>query len=160
MAKRSRLGCIARIAWATGSVTDARTVKSLVYLRHALDRGEALVVFGVVAAQRADVVQRARLQAEQVAAVHQLGVDGILIHLGDHRLVEPGRQHVDQLHARDELAVLLGGDLAGHEDTKVPDAVVQRVDNRLAVRDDLALVVVEIENPVQRLLRWRDVVAP
>ena len=68
-----------------------------------------------------------------------------VIDLGDDRLVEAGRQHVDHLHARDELAVLLGGDLAGHEDAEVPDAVVHRIDDRLAVRDDLALMVVEVE---------------
>ena len=38
--------------------------------------------------------------------------------------------------------------------------LVQRVDDGLAVGDDLVLVVVEVEDPVQRLLRRRDVVAP
>ena len=43
---------------------------------------------------------------------------------------------------------------------RCPIAVMQRIDDRLPVGDDLAHVVVEVENPVQRLLRRGDVVAP
>ena len=41
--------------------------------------------------------------------------------------------------------MLLGRDLAGDEDAEMADALVQRVDDGLAVGDDLVLVVVEIE---------------
>ena len=40
------------------------------------------------------------------------------------------------------------------------DAVMQAIDDRLAGIDDFVLVIVEIEYPVQCLLRRRDVVAP
>ena len=43
---------------------------------------------------------------------------------------------------------------------RCPIAVMQRVDDRLPVGDDLAHIVVEVEDPVQRLLRRGDVVAP
>ena len=106
------------------------------------------------------MVQRAGLEAEQVLALYQVGVDGIFIDLCDDRLVEARRHRIDQFHARHELAMLLGGDLAGDEDAQMPDALMHRIDDGLDVLYDLALVVVEIENPTQRLLRRRDIVAP
>ena len=77
----------------------------------------------------------------------------------EHRLVEAGRQHVDQIDIAGELAVLLARDAAGDEDAEMTDGLVDRVDDRLAVGADLVDVVVEIENPAERLLRRRDVVA-
>src|SRR4051812_45028455 len=56
--------------------------------------------------------------------------------------------------------MLLGGDFAGDEDPEMPDALVHRVHDGLAVLYDLTLVVVQIEHPVQRLLRRCDVVTP
>src|SRR6202790_1550524 len=55
--------------------------------------------------------------------------------------------------------MFLFGEAAGNEDGEMTDAFVNRVDNRLAVGPDFIDVGVEIENPVQRLLRWRDIVA-
>ena len=80
--------------------------------------------------------------------------------LGDDRLVKPRRHGVDHVHARDELLVLFRSDLARDEDAEMPDRLVQRVDDGLTVGDDLVDVVVEVENPAERLLRRRDVVAP
>src|SRR5215471_3921845 len=56
--------------------------------------------------------------------------------------------------------MLLGRDLAGDEDAEMANALVQAVDNGLAGGDDLVLMVVEVENPAQSLLRRRDVIAP
>ena len=81
------------------------------------DRGEARVVLGVIAAERADVVERARLQPEQVLAVHQLGIGRVLVDLGDHRLVEAGRHHVDHLHAETNSPCSL---VATLPETKMP----------------------------------------
>ena len=50
-------------------------------------------------------------------------------------------------------------DAAGNENAEMADALVDRVDDRLAVGADLVDVLVEIENPAERLLRRRDVVA-
>jgi hypothetical protein len=41
----------------------------------------------------------------------------------------------------------------------VADALVDRIDDRLPVRADLIGVLVKIDNPSERLLRRRDVVA-
>ena len=56
--------------------------------------------------------------------------------------------------------MLLGCDLARHEDAEVANALVQAVDDRLTGRDNLVLVVVEVEDPAQRLLWRRNVVTP
>ena len=139
---------------------DERAVEAVVDLRHAGDRGEALVVLVAVGAERADVVQAARLQAEEILAVDQVAMLGGLVDLVDHRLVEAGRHQVDHVHAGGEFGMFLGRHLARDEDAEMADRLVQGVDDGLAVGDDLVLVVVEIGDPAQRLLRRRDVVAP
>ena len=50
--------------------------------------------------------------------------------------------------------------LAGHENTEVADGGMQRIDDRLSPGDDLVDVVVEVENPVERLLGRSDVITP
>ena len=55
--------------------------------------------------------------------------------------------------------MLLLGDAAGDEDAEMPDRLVNGVDDGLPVGPDLVDIAVEIENPVERLLRRRDVVA-
>ena len=56
--------------------------------------------------------------------------------------------------------MLLGRHFAGDEDAEMSDALVQAIDDGLSGRDDLVLVIIEIKDPVKRLLRRRDVVAP
>ena len=90
----------------------------------------------------------------------QAGIGRIFVDLGDDRLVKAGGHCVDQFRAGHELTMLFGCDLAGYEDSQMPDAVMHRIDDRLTILDDLTLMVVEIQDPIQRLLRWRDVVAP
>src|SRR5690606_19473504 len=55
---------------------------------------------------------------------------------------------------------LLLGNGGGDEDAKMADGIVQRVDNRLSVGADLVDALVEVEDPVQCLLRRRYVVGP
>jgi hypothetical protein len=55
--------------------------------------------------------------------------------------------------------VLLLGHAAGDEDSEVTDGFVDRVDDRLSMLADVVHVVIEIEDPAERLLRRRDVVA-
>ena len=69
--------------------------------------GEAALVLEVVAAERADVVERPRLAAHDPLAGDEFGVlDRLALRL-EHRLVEAGRQHVDQVDVRGELVMLL-----------------------------------------------------
>src|SRR5208337_5157852 len=47
-----------------------------------------------------------------------------------------------------------------NEDAEMPDAMMQRVDDGLTVGDDLLDVVIQVEDPAQRLLGRRYVVPP
>ena len=120
---------------------------------------ELALVGEVVAAERADVVEGAGLAAHHPFAGDEVGVVDRLALRRQDRLVEAGRQDVDQVDVRGELVVLLPRDAAGDEDAEVADLVVDGVDDGLAPGADVVLAVVEVEDPVERLLRRRDVVA-
>ena len=55
--------------------------------------------------------------------------------------------------------MLLSRDPAGNEDAQMADFVVDRVDDGLAIGADFIDVLIQIENPSERLLWRRDVVA-
>ena len=55
--------------------------------------------------------------------------------------------------------MLPGRHFAGHEDAEMTDALVEAVYDGLPVCDQIVEVLVEIENPAERLLRRGDVVA-
>ena len=55
--------------------------------------------------------------------------------------------------------MFLLGNATGNENAEMPDAFVNRVDNRLPVGPDFVDVGVEIEDPVQRLLRRSNIIA-
>ena len=134
-------------------------VERQVSFRHPGRGGEAALVGGVVAAERADVVERPPLAAHDPVAGDEVGV-GCLAGFGlEHRLVKARRQHVDHVDIARELAVLLARHAGGDENSEMSDGFVDRVDDRLAVGADLVDVLVEIEDPSERLLRRRDVVA-
>jgi hypothetical protein len=92
--------------------------------------------------------------------LHQLGIFDRFVDTRDHRLVKTGRHQINHVHRVGEFLVLLRRHLSGDEDAEMPDALMQAIDDGLAGFDDLVLVIVEIENPMQCLLRRRDVVAP
>ena len=100
-----------------------------------------------------------RLAAHHPVAGREIRIGGVVGLALEHRLVEAGRQHIDQVDVAGELAVLLARDAAGHEDAEMADGLVDRIDDGLAVGADLVDVLVEVENPAERLLRRRDVVA-
>ena len=55
--------------------------------------------------------------------------------------------------------MLLARDVPRHEDAEMPDCLVDGVDDRLPMRADVIDVLIEIEDPAERLL-WRgDVIA-
>ncbi len=122
-------------------------------------RREAAFIGSVIAAERANVIEGPHLAAHYPIACNQIRAGGG-VRLGfKHRLVKTWRQRIDQVDIVGELAVLLLGYGAGDEDTEVTDLVVDGVDDGLPVGADLIDVVVEIEDPVERLLGRGDVVA-
>ena len=115
-----------------------RAIEAEIDLGQSRHRCEALVVLRTVDAESADVVERSLLEAEEILAVDELAVRRVLADVADDGLVKAGRGRLDHLHAGDEFAMLLRRHLARDEDAEVADAVMQRVDDRLPVGDDLA----------------------
>ena len=87
----------------------------------------------VVAAERADVVERALLTPHHPVATREIGVCRLRGLRFEHRLVETGRQRIDQVDVAGEFAVLLLGDTARDENAEMTDGLVDRIDDRLAV---------------------------
>ena len=139
---------------------DEGLVQALVHLGQSCDRGKSAVILGIVATERADVVQGPLFQGKMIAALHKLRISRRRIGIGNHGLIEPRRQEIDEIHALDQLGILLGGHLSGDEDAKMADGLVHCVYDCLAVGDDLIFMVVEVEDPVECLRRRCDVVAP
>ena len=135
-------------------------IEAEIDLRNARDCSEALLVVRAIDAESANVVERPGLETEEILALDELPVFGLVRDLDDRRFIKPRRHRFDHLHARDELTMLLQRDIAGDKDAEMSDRVVQRVNDGLAVGDNFIDVVVEVEYPVERLLRRRDVVAP
>ncbi len=89
----------------------------------------------------------------------KIGVGGVGTPRLEGGLIEPGRQHIDQVDIAGELGMFLLGNAAGDEDAEMADRFMHGVDNGLPIGPDLVDVGIEVEDPVQRLLRWSDVVA-
>jgi hypothetical protein len=136
-----------------------RAVEREVRLGNASSGREPALVGGVVATERADVVQGPRFAPHHPISGREVRVDRIPSLGFEYGLVEPGRQRIDQVDIARELAVLLFCDAAGHEDAEVTDALMHGVDDGLPVGSDFVDVVVQVEDPSERLLGRRDVVA-
>ena len=136
-----------------------RAVPALGDLRDARHRRERPLVLARVL-QHPDVIQRAPLEADQVAPGHELGVGCPRLLVLDHHLPEAGRQRLDDVERLHDLGVLTLGDPARHEDAEVPDVVVQDVDDRLLAGQELPVARVAVEDPVERLLGRSDAVTP
>src|SRR5262249_6694858 len=76
-----------------------------------------------------------------------------------HRLIKTWWQRVDQVDIAGELAVLLSGHGSSDKDAEVTDLVMDRVDDGLSIRANVVDIVIEVEDPIQRLLGRGDVVA-
>jgi hypothetical protein len=113
----------------------------------------------IVAAERADVIERPLLATHHPIAVHKVGIGGVGALLLEHGFVEAGRQRIDEVYIAGEFAVLLARHARGYEDAEMADRLVDGIDDGLTVGAHFLDVVVKIENPAQRLLRRRDVVA-
>ncbi len=130
-------------------------VRALVELGNGGDCLERLLVGAFQAIQpRDDVLEPV---FEKIDFVRDLAVTSL--RLSNTHSVKAGRQRLDRLQHLDDLRVLLLRHLAGHEDAEVPDVLVQKSDDHLSARLDLLGRAVDVGHPVERLLRWRDVVA-
>ncbi len=121
--------------------------------------GEAAFVLGVGVDDGPDVVQGAPFETNDPVTADQFRI-GRLRGLGcHHRLVEAGRQHIDQVDVGGEFIVLLLGDAAGDEDTEVANVLMDRIDNGLATGEQILVRTIEIDDPTEGLRRRGDVVS-
>ena len=86
-------------------------------------------------------------------------MDGILCFLDEDGLVQAGRQTIDEIDIAGELLVFFLGNTARHEDSQMADVIVNGIDNGLAGCDDIRIVLVQVKNPAEGLLRRSDIVA-
>ena len=94
----------------------------------------------------------------QIVAANEVRITVVRM-LGRHYgLVEPRRQYVDEVDVAGELIVLLRCNGAGDEDAQMTNRLVDGVDDGLTIGLHVLDALVEVENPVQRLLGWRDIV--
>ena len=136
---------------------DERSLEDIVELgrefREAFNRREvALVVAAVVVGE--NVGEGALVEADG-----EVRVDALATHIIDRHLVKAGRKGLDRHHSRCHFGMLFFGDRRGDEDAEMADLVVHHVDDALAADLDFLLVGVGVEDPVERLLGRRDVVA-
>ena len=136
-----------------------RAVKGEIGLRNLGNGREHALVFRLMAAKRADVVQGSWIAMHDPIPGYEIGMGravGLAFEAG---FVKAGRQDVDEVDVAGELAVLFLRDPARNKDAKMPDLLVDGVDDGLPVGPDLIDILVEIENPPERLLRRGDVIA-
>ena len=74
-------------------------------------------------------------------------------------LVKTRRQRLDRFHGGDDFGMLFLGDFRRNEDPQMADILMDHVDDLPAAHLDFMLVAISVGDPVQRLLRRRDVVA-
>src|SRR5258708_20733264 len=112
----------------------------------------------IIAAEGADVVQGPCFAPHHPISGREIRICRVLGFGLEYRLVEPGRQRVDQVDVAGKLAMLFLGNAAGNEDSEVTDARMDGVYDGLAIGANFVDVLVKVENPSERLLRRRDVV--
>ena len=161
-----RPGCQRFSHSATCGVTDGLdhrlhecAVKRQIDFRDARGGRKTPLILRRIAAHGADIVQRPLLAAHDPLTRYQIGIGGVAGFALELRLIEAGRQYIDQIDIAGELIVLFLCNPAGDENPEMADRLMHGVDDGLAERPDLVDIVIEVENPVQRLLRRRDVVA-
>jgi hypothetical protein len=108
-------------------------VKRKVVLRHADGGGETPLIRRIIAAKRADVVQGPRFAPHHPLSGRKLRIGGILRLALEHRLVEAGRQRIDQIDVTGKFVVLFLGHASGNEDAQMADVLVNRIHDRLSV---------------------------
>ena len=99
---------------------NERPVKAEIDLGHPRSCSEPPLVLLIVSTQSSDVVERSRFEADEIVALDQIHARIFCILWRHHRLVEAGRQHVDEIDVAGKLVVLLLRHGAGYEDADPP----------------------------------------
>ena len=136
-----------------------RAIERKVYFGNTRGRRKAALICHVIAAERPDIVQRSCFASHDPISEREIGVGGFRGLVLENRLIKAGRERIDQVDIARELSMLFLRDASGNEDAEMPNGFMDRIDDRLPVGPDVIDAVVEIENPIERLLGRGDVVA-
>ena len=104
------------------------------------------------------VSQMAALKSEHIIAISQICVGRVGGFIVNDSLVNTRRQYIDHVDVAGELAVFFARNRARNKYAQVTNALVHRINDGLAMRQDLTVTLIEIGDPAQRLRRGRDVV--
>src|SRR5262249_1085872 len=121
-------------------------------------RRETSLVRSIVAAERPNIIERPRLAAHHPVPGDEVWTRRVLHLRFEYRLIEAGRQNVDKIDIAREFPVLLASHAGRNEDSQMTHLVMDRVDDRLSMGADLIDILIEVENPSERLLRRRNVI--
>ena len=119
------------------------------------DGGKIALLLAVVDGDGQDVGHRALVKADQELLMQPFARRVVNLHL-----VQAGRQRFDGFERRGDFGVFLARNRGRHKNAQMAHLVVNHINDALAAHADFVLVAVGIDDPVQRLLRRRDVVAP
>ena len=125
------------------------------HLRQTRDSGKVALVGAVGADHGQHIHHGARLETHHKVLVTTVCVVDVF----NHHFVQAGRQGLDGFQRGGHFGVLFFGHRRRHEDAEVPHLFMNHVNDAVASDHDFTLVCVGVHNPVQRLLRGRDVVA-
>src|SRR5581483_773254 len=138
---------------------DEALVEAAIDLRDARDSGKAPVARGVGRHDLSHVAELSRREPQEVVAESEIGVERLRSLFDEFGLIEAGGQAVEEIDVRFEFSVLLPTDTARYENPEMPDTVMERIDDRLVVCDNVRVVAVKVGDPTQRLGRRRNVIA-
>src|SRR5262245_58297556 len=134
-------------------------VKGKIHLGYSGCGRKAPIVRRVISAQPANVVECSFFAAHHPFTGDEIGASGVLAFAFKRCVVETGRKCVDEVNIARELAMFLASHTRGNKDAQMANALMDRVDNGLSIGSDLVNILIQIEDPVERLRGRRDVVA-
>ena len=123
-----------------------------------------LVQFGYLRDRREGLILRLARDFAHMgdAAFHQLhlpfAVFGAFLMAGDAHFIKARCHGFDHLQRGGDFAMFLLRHLAGDENAKMSDILMQQIHNGLAERFDFAFIAIDIGNPAQCLAGWGDIV--
>ena len=134
--------------------TNQQLIRALVQLRQRRDGLERLLVNAIEFLHLLQILKPSLVQRDVV-----LDLAVRLLYFLDVHAVQPGRKLLNVFQHFDDLRVLLLRNLTRNEDPEMTDVRMNQSHDRLAVGFDLFGARVDIADPIERLLRRRDVVA-
>src|SRR5208283_2596201 len=105
-----------------------------------------------------DVIYRARLEPDHVSSIDQFQTGHIRPCVFNYCFIESGRQRVYHIDHAHYFGVLPVSHFGRNEYPEVADFLMEAINYSLVMSDDLVHTVVQVRDPVKRLLRGSNIV--